>query len=85
MANLSPAFNNENGLDPFQQGVVVMGIQRGSTAWRMRLQAGDIIREINGDSIDSVEDLTRVTTGRQGRWDIVFERAGRQYTFSVRG
>ncbi len=85
VANLSPAFNNENGLDPFQQGVVVMGIQRGSTAWRMRLQAGDIIREINGDSIDSVDDLTRVTTGRQGRWDIVFERAGRQYTFSVRG
>ena len=85
VANLSPAFNNENGLDPFQEGVVVMGIQRGSTAWRMRLRAGDIVREINGDSIASVDDLTRATSGRQGRWDVVIERGGRQFSFSIRG
>jgi serine protease Do len=85
VANLSPAFNNENGLDPFQEGVVILGMQRGSTAWRLRLQAGDIIREVNGESIDDVDELQRATGGRQGRWDVMIERGGREFTFSVRG
>jgi len=85
VANLSPGFNEENGLDPFQQGVVILGMQRGSTAWRLRLQAGDIVREINGESIDDVSALERATATRQGRWDIVIERGGREFSFSVRG
>jgi len=85
VANLSPAFNNENGLDPFETGVVIMGLQRGSTAWRLRLQAGDIVRQVNGETISDVSDLQRTTTGRMGRWDVMIERGGRQFTFSVRG
>ncbi len=85
VANLSPAFNEENGLDPFVEGVVILGMQRGSTAWRMRLQAGDIIRQVNGETVDNVDDLLRLTSPRRGRWDIVFERGGQLVSFSVRG
>jgi len=85
VANLSPGFNEENGLDPFLEGVVILGMQRGSTAWRLRLQAGDVIRRINGEDINTVDDLLSLTGTRQGRWDVEYERNGQRVSFSVRG
>ncbi len=85
VANLSPAFNEENGIDSMLAGVVIIGMQRGTTAWRLRLQAGDIVREVNGTPITYVEDLERATSRQQGRWDVTYERQGQTFSFSVRG
>ncbi len=85
VANLSPAFNEENGIDSLLRGVMVINLQRGSTAWRLRLQPGDIVREINGEPVQSVEDLQRATANQAARWDVIYERHGQTYSFSVRG
>jgi len=85
VANLSPAFNEENGIDPMKQGVVLLSAPRGSTPWRLRLQPGDVILEINGQDIFFVEDLERITRNRQDRWDVLMERNGQTFDFSVRG
>ncbi len=85
VANLSPAFNEENGIDPILTGVVILGLQRGSSAWRLRLRAGDIVREIGDEKIYGVQDLERATARPRGRWDVTIERAGEVFTFTVRG
>lgn len=59
VGNLSPAFAEELGLPFDETGVIVLNVGPRSPARRLNLFArGDIILEINGISIDSVETLT---------------------------
>ena len=58
VVNLSPAVAEEVGLDPFgPAGVLVLRTAAGP-AQQVGLQAGDIIRAVNGRDIKSVSDLT---------------------------
>lgn len=59
VGNLSPAFAEELGLPFDETGVIVLNVGPRSPARRLNLFArGDIVLEINGISIDSVETLT---------------------------
>jgi S1-C subfamily serine protease len=42
---------------PVDEGVVVAAVQRGSPAARTGIEAGDVIVELDGDPISTVEDL----------------------------
>jgi serine protease Do len=77
VANLSPAFNEENGVDPMLRGVAISKTTRGSLASRARFRSGDIIIAVNDRKVERVRDLQR-ELDRAGRsWIIEVNRGGR--------
>lgn len=84
VAELSPALAEEIGRDPFDSGVLVTRILRGAYARRI-VRPGDIIRTINGEPIDSLDELNAVLGGVDTRtWEIGLDRNGRRITGTVR-
>ena len=83
VANLSPALADRIGTSLLAQGVVIMEIRRGTAAQRFRFQPKDIIRDINGTTIESVSQLKRVLLRRVDRWRITIERDGKAFGMVV--
>jgi serine protease Do len=77
IANLSPGLNEELGFDLFKRGVVVVGVERGSDAARLRFRRGDIITALAGERIENVERLREIVQTRGLPWELEVERAGR--------
>ncbi len=77
VANLSPALASEmrRGFD--ETGVIVIQIEPRTRAQDLRLQRGDIIREVNGFQIASVADLLDELDVFARRWALAVEREGR--------
>jgi serine protease Do len=84
IANLSPAFNEENGLDPMLRGVMVVETERGSPIRRVRMRAGDIILSVNGTDIESVAQLQEFVVEQASPWEVMYRRGDRTVTFTVR-
>ena len=86
VANLSPALIEETGYDgSLRRGVVVLDVQRGSAARRLRLQAGDVITRVNGADIADVDDLQQALEGSASRWTIAVRRGDRTLETTVSG
>ncbi|HEY2357390.1 MAG TPA: Do family serine endopeptidase [Phenylobacterium sp.] len=83
VVNLSPAVAEEVGLDPFHAGVLVIKTGAGA-AQQIGVQAGDIIRAVNGRDIKSVHDLTSAVGAPAPVWQVTIERNGRQITATFR-
>ncbi|SNB62990.1 serine protease Do [Arboricoccus pini] len=83
VANMSPAFNEEQGFDMFGRGVVVLGIAPRSPATQLELRRGDVIETINGQDVRSVEDLQRITRTPVKDWVIDIRRDGERGTIAV--
>ena len=81
--NLSPAVTLDLQMDLLAKGVVVVSVDPNSYAGNYGFQPGDIIRSLNGTSINRVGELTRGLTA--GHWDMIIERGGRRLTLSVAG
>ena len=83
VVELSPRLAEEIGYsDSFASGVLVTRMSR--RAYRMRIvQPRDIITSIDGQSIETIEDLNRALDRDPGRWDIEIERNGRKSSGSV--
>ena len=79
VANLSPAFNEEHGLDPMMRGVAIFKTERGSLAARARFRSGDLILAVNGRDVDRVRDLQRALDQRGRNWVIEVSRGGRVF------
>jgi Do/DeqQ family serine protease len=77
VANLSPGLNEELGFDLFKRGVVVIGVERGSDAARLRFRRSDIITRLAGERIERVERLSEVVRERSLPWQLEVERGGR--------
>jgi Do/DeqQ family serine protease len=77
VVNLSPAFAEENGIDPFLEGVFVFKIVRGSPANRLRFRVGDVIKSINGKEVGSVKQLAEVMAKPVERWRVAVLRDGK--------
>ncbi len=77
VVTLSPAFNEEHGLDPMQQGVVVVGTARGSFARQSRFRSGDIILSVDGARVTSVKELERAIRRNDLEWAIEIKRGER--------
>jgi Do/DeqQ family serine protease len=80
--NLSPAAATELQMDVMAHGVAVMSAGGGYGA--RYFQAGDIVRSVNGAPVNRVGDLVKALNGAN-RWDLVVERSGRRFQFSVNG
>ncbi|MBB4212366.1 serine protease Do [Rhodothalassium salexigens DSM 2132] len=77
VGNLSPRFNDELGLDPFAEGVVVVAVERRSPAGRLRwLRKGDIIRGVDGTKVDDVAELERLLDDTGSPFNYRIERDG---------
>jgi Do/DeqQ family serine protease len=82
-ANLSPAVADELGLPSSVKGVAAVKVDKGPAQRFFR--KGDVILEINGVSVDSVETLQSLLTSNEGFWQIAINRGGRLLKLSVGG
>lgn len=83
--NLSPALGEEIGIEGGLRGVIVLRIEKRSTAARLGFRPHDIIRVVNGGSVKRVADLTRAAATRKQRWRVEILRGGRSIQFEVSG
>jgi Do/DeqQ family serine protease len=83
VANLSPALAEELELEDLWDGVIVVGVVRGSAAQRIGLQAGDLIVAVNDTEVDLVSTLEDVLSHRSDHWRLTINRAGRVRTFDI--
>lgn len=82
LVELSPAFNEENGIDPFARGVVVLDVTRRSAADYFGFQPGDRVIQLNGEAIDTLDDAESVLERRAGerQWPVEIERRGDRFS-----
>ncbi|MGH1456771.1 MAG: Do family serine endopeptidase [Alphaproteobacteria bacterium] len=76
IANLNPAVAVELGLKGEDSGVVVIETPRGSYAARA-VTSGDIILEINGQKIESPEDVDTAFENSESGASLIIKRGGR--------
>ncbi|MBI3506288.1 MAG: Do family serine endopeptidase [Proteobacteria bacterium] len=84
LANLSPAFVDELGLDLPARGVIVTEVRRGSPADVLRLQPGDLVLRVNDRAIATVEDA-RKASQTPLPWRLQIRRGERTLTTTVGG
>lgn len=82
VAELSPRLAEELGRDPFETGVLVTRVMRRAYARRI-VQPGDIIRSVDGRTVDNLDDLERALDRGSGRWAIELDRNGRRISGTV--
>ena len=74
---LSPRLAQRLGLDADIKGVTVVDIDRNSPAAGFGFQPRDIVREVNGEEIDTAEKLKQVAEAPSRWWRFTVERDGR--------
>jgi serine protease Do len=83
VANLNPALAEEIE-QPYAPGqVVVTAVKRTGLAARVGVEAGDVIREVNGKRITSVSDLPPLLSQSRSNWRIVLVRKGQIVTLRI--
>jgi Do/DeqQ family serine protease len=83
VANLSPRFNEEFGVNPLASGVIVSDVAHGSYAYRSRLRRGFRILAVNGVKIASTAQLQREIGKSAGAWVIEVDTGDRIVTWRV--
>lgn len=83
--NLSPKVADELSVELSAEGVAIARVDPRSTADRVGLKRGDIVREVNGFEVTSTRELERVTNRRWPFWDIVIHRNGRELSLVLGG
>jgi Do/DeqQ family serine protease len=82
VANLSPALADELQLDSAAEGVVVLDVDDGSYASNLGFRRGDIIEQVNGETIRKTRDLERAARSESRSWRIVINRRGQHIVAS---
>lgn len=85
IANLSPAFAVENGLNDMARGVIVLGKRRGSVADNLGLRQGDIVLKVNGREIESVRDLKKAIRKKRKVWRVAIRRGDKVLRTEIPG
>ncbi|PBB37664.1 DegQ family serine endoprotease [Mesorhizobium sp. WSM3868] len=76
VAELSPRLAQRLGLRTDMKGVTVVDINRDSPAADFGFQPGDIVREVNGTSIDKAATLAQIAQQDTRWWRFTVERGG---------
>jgi serine protease Do len=82
--NLSPAAAMDLQVSFTAKGAAVVEVAAGSIAANYGFQPGDILREINGKAVGSVNELIHALGSAQ-QWSMVVERGGRRLNLNVGG
>jgi S1-C subfamily serine protease len=83
IANLSPGFNQDAGLDLFAEGVVILRIVRRSPADRLGLRRGDVIASVADQDIASVAELNEALYDLLSVWRLEIDRGGRRLGVTI--
>jgi len=79
VANLSPALSLELGGGLPERGVVVTEVAAGAPAARLGfLRPGDVVTAVNGERVDSVDELQALARAAADAMALGFARGGRQ-------
>ncbi|KAA5801547.1 DegQ family serine endoprotease [Alkalicaulis satelles] len=86
LVQLSPAFNEENGLDPFARGVLVFSVTPRTNAGFVGFQPGDRVLSLMGESVEDLSDASDILRRHDGavRWPVEIERRGDRIRREVR-
>ncbi len=76
VANLSPAVADQVNLQADIKGVVALDVKQGPAQQFFR--KGDVILDVNGTAIDTVDTLRKILERAPSRWVIGFQRGGRK-------
>jgi serine protease Do len=82
MASLSPALAESLGLDSGIAGVVVLDVSPDSSADRLGLRAGDIVRALDGRGVQTVQEILGFRTTPFRRWSIIVSRGGQNISIA---
>lgn len=86
VVNLSPAVIDESGYSGDRQtGVLVTAVASRSSAAYVRLQAGDVILQVNRQTIKSVEDLVDILSAPSQQWRVSILRDNQVINTVLRG
>jgi serine protease Do len=85
IANLSPRLTDEIGFQGPDAGVVILQIERGSPAHRLRMARGDLIVSVNGVAITRVSVLKELVAEPQRNWFVQLRRRGQLITLRLSG
>lgn len=77
VAALSPRLAQRLGIRSNSTGVAILEIARNSPAAGFGFQPRDILREVNGEPIDSAEKLREIAMSQSRWWRFTVERDGR--------
>ncbi len=83
VANLSPRYAEEIGVNPVLSGVIVTEVTRGSYASRSRLRPGYRILAVNGAPVKTTAELERELAKQTRRWSIDVDAGGRVIEWRV--
>lgn len=86
VVQLSPAFNDANGLDPFLEGLIVTRVQRRSAADFYGFQPGDRILSVNQRAVRTVREIERELARNDDarEWPVEIERGNERYARTLR-
>lgn len=84
VGNLSPAFAEEVGVSPWQEGVIITKVAGRSVAAQLRLRPRDIILKVNGQDVSTVKTLLSLLETDQRSWDFVIKRGNRNISVTFR-
>jgi serine protease Do len=82
VANITPALAEDLQIDYFERGVIITGLDAGAPAARFGFRRGDIVREVNGEEIQSVAALRQALESLRG-WDILIQRGEQLLSLSL--
>lgn len=84
IANMSPALAEKLRVDAMKKGVIVLEVERGSVAERLRLRRGDIFVSVNGEAVKSVSELDVRWRDIPGQLTVQIRRGDRVLTARLR-
>ena len=82
ISELTPEFQSKFGLSFSSSGLIVL--DPGRIASRLGLRRGDLLREINGKSVDKIEDVTSAISSIESSGSITIIRSGRRVSLRFR-
>jgi S1-C subfamily serine protease len=82
ISELTPEFQSKFGLSFSSTGLIVLA--PGRIASRLGLRRGDLLREINGKSVDKIEDVTSAISSIKNTGSITIIRSGRRVSLRFR-
>ena len=83
--NLTPQIARQLGLPPGTTGVVIAGVEQGSTAEEAGLQEGDVIMEINRQPVRNIGDFKRLSSklSKKDSTLLLINRQGRKLFLAI--
>jgi serine protease Do len=84
-AQLTPAFADDLGLPYDAAGIVISAVEPSSPADQLGLKRGDILLNLQGRDVQTVDDFQKMTAGRPEAWRVTLQRGGQTIRSTVGG